>query len=265
MDNLKDKFNHKTLVPDTLWIIQDNKKYTKSDTCNNYLLKLQSPETFYLIDTGSGIFNIRQYIENFILNGRNQPIKVLLTHTHFDHSGGIKYFDEIYVNQIEKVRIEASEKLTYDIADPDSVRNWMSNTFNFVPVDSEKIFTFDQLNDERIQILNTPGHSPGSCCIYVATGPSVLFSGDTLYRKPTIVNFPTSDIAMFKESLQTLKKIIVDLEIEMICPGHYFAGRKKEPLHNKDAIVWIENNLSRHKGIGSFLSLTTLYQGNIID
>src|SRR6201999_82134 len=35
--------------------------------------------------------------------------------------------------------------------------------------------------DTRLQVLHTPGHSPGSCCLY-APELNALFSGDTLFQ-----------------------------------------------------------------------------------
>jgi glyoxylase-like metal-dependent hydrolase (beta-lactamase superfamily II) len=37
------------------------------------------------------------------------------------------------------------------------------------------------VGDLRLQVLHTPGHSPGSICLYEANA-GVLFSGDTLFR-----------------------------------------------------------------------------------
>jgi len=38
-----------------------------------------------------------------------------------------------------------------------------------------------QLAGERLEVLHTPGHSPGGVCLYAA-GDRVVFSGDTLFR-----------------------------------------------------------------------------------
>jgi glyoxylase-like metal-dependent hydrolase (beta-lactamase superfamily II) len=48
-----------------------------------------------LIDTGTGVGNIRKYVERFT----KLPIIVILTHAHIDHSAGSFYFDDVYINE----------------------------------------------------------------------------------------------------------------------------------------------------------------------
>ena len=38
-----------------------------------------------------------------------------------------------------------------------------------------------EVGGDRLQVIHTPGHSPGGCCLYVPT-ESVVFSGDTLFN-----------------------------------------------------------------------------------
>ena len=38
-----------------------------------------------------------------------------------------------------------------------------------------------EVGGARLEVLHTPGHSPGGCCLHDADG-AVLFSGDTLFR-----------------------------------------------------------------------------------
>ena len=37
------------------------------------------------------------------------------------------------------------------------------------------------MGETTLEVLHTPGHSPGGCCLHDAAG-EVVFSGDTLFR-----------------------------------------------------------------------------------
>ena len=53
----------------------------------------------------------------------------------------------------------------------------------------------------RLEVLNTPGHSPGCCCLY-APDLGVLFSGDTLFNGgPGATGRSYSDYATIVESI----------------------------------------------------------------
>ena len=52
-----------------------------------------------LIDTGSGIGNVRSYVDSLC----GLPLTVMITHGHYDHTGGMFCFDEVYMNSEERI------------------------------------------------------------------------------------------------------------------------------------------------------------------
>ncbi len=74
-----------------------------------------------------------------------------------------------------------------------------------------------QLGDLKIQVIHTPGHTPGGVCFYIAQ-EKVLISGDTLFRG-TIGNlsFTTARPHLMWESLKTLSKLPKETRV---IPGH---------------------------------------------
>ncbi|HJX70072.1 MAG TPA: MBL fold metallo-hydrolase [Dehalococcoidia bacterium] len=70
-----------------------------------------------------------------------------------------------------------------------------------------------QLN---LQILHTPGHSPGALSIYWADN-KVLIPGDVVfYGGVGRTDFPGGSITLLKQSIEKLSK----LEVEYLLPGH---------------------------------------------
>ena len=68
----------------------------------------------------------------------------------------------------------------------------------------------------NLQILHTPGHSPGSISIYWPDG-KVLIPGDVIfYGSVGRTDFPGGSITTLKQSIDKLSK----LDIEYLIPGH---------------------------------------------
>ena len=72
---------------------------------------------------------------------------------------------------------------------------------------------------ETVQVIHTPGHTPGSAC-YLLPKRGVLFTGDTLFSDGTrlsrSVPFPGYDGEAYRESL----RLLASLDFDVICGGH---------------------------------------------
>jgi glyoxylase-like metal-dependent hydrolase (beta-lactamase superfamily II) len=68
----------------------------------------------------------------------------------------------------------------------------------------------------NLQVLHTPGHSPGSLSIYWPDN-RVLISGDVVfYGGVGRTDFPGGSITLLKQSIEKLSK----LEVDYLLPGH---------------------------------------------
>ena len=64
------------------------------------------------------------------------------------------------------------------------------------------------LNGTRLLVLHTPGHSPGSMCLYDASSQT-LFSGDTIFADGGVgrTDFQGGDIVALHRSIERLTKL----------------------------------------------------------
>ena len=73
-----------------------------------------------------------------------------------------------------------------------------------------------KLLDKDYLFIETPGHSPGSTCIFFNDS---VFTGDTILNNTkTTLNFPHSNRKAFKDSINKLKRYLADGMT--INPGH---------------------------------------------
>jgi hydroxyacylglutathione hydrolase len=80
------------------------------------------------------------------------------------------------------------------------------------------------LGDKTFQAILTPGHSPGSICLYWPE-KKVLFTGDVVFSQSIgRTDLPGGSGKQLKESISRL----AELDVEVLCPGHgdVVAGRE---------------------------------------
>ena len=127
---------------------------------------------------------------------------ILLTHGHFDHVGGVReIFNEtdcdIYLCPAD---CQMPETMT---AGP------LCYTNSYTEGD------ILHLAGLTIQVLHTPGHTPGSVCLLC---DNALFSGDTLFAGSCgRTDLPGGDWEVIHESLRRLAKLGKDYRV---FPGH---------------------------------------------
>lgn len=93
------------------------------------------------------------------------------------------------------------------------------------------------LGDRRVEVIHTPGHSPGGIALWeAATG--VLISGDIIYDGPLIEDTYHADAGDYVRSMQRLLR----LPVRVVHGGHFpsFSGAR---LHDMIG-AWL-----REKGI----------------
>jgi len=168
-----------------------------------------------LIDAGTGKDSKRNISKiKDILNGRKLDM-IILTHFHFDHIGGLKYLLKEFDAE---VLAGAGDAPFIASGDPEyTLSGWYGDDEAYT-TDVNELFDGDviDLGEHRLRVVNTPGHTSGSICLYDEVTLS-LFSGDTLFARGIgRTDLPSGSTG---ELIRSLKKLN-DMEIKMLYPGH---------------------------------------------
>jgi hydroxyacylglutathione hydrolase len=181
---------------------------------NTYLLCHQNGKAI-LIDPGCYYVAEQDLLKKFI-NDNNLTITQLVnTHCHLDHVFGNKWAAEtfnleLYIHPLEEKLLEYA---------PTSGLQWglsfenYNGKLNFLN-EGDKLM----LEDELIEILHTPGHSPGSISFY-NKNHNVLISGDVLFKESIgRTDLPLGDYDTLIKSIQ--EKLFVLPDITRVYSGH---------------------------------------------
>lgn len=139
--------------------------------------------------------------------------KILLTHSHWDH------FADAHL-----LKMRTAAQLYVHPSDVGNLEHPGSDGIPlFVPIHSVKP---DRLLKERdliqvgnlsLEVIHTPGHSPGSVCFYIE-GKKLLFSGDTLFEGSIgNLHLPTAQPDHMWDSLRKLSLLPNETRV---VPGH---------------------------------------------
>jgi glyoxylase-like metal-dependent hydrolase (beta-lactamase superfamily II) len=194
--------------------------YSHSNDCNIYLI--DGGTEMALIDTGggAGAIAIVDNIKSFGFDPKK--IKIAFnTHSHFDHILGNKKIRELTGC---KIAAHVAEAQAIEKLDPLLVLTDMAKEqgleINTTNVDlSLKDGDFLKIGSYSLEIIHTPGHTPGGISIFTEIeGNRILFSGDTVSAQGKLgfINGPGFNLKEWKESLAKLVK----LKIDILLPGH---------------------------------------------
>ncbi len=144
-----------------------------------------TPHDIILIDTGLGYSNIdgtMQIHQNLIDNGINpmDVTKVILSHLHKDHSGGVSREDKVF-NQKTFAFPQATyyvNKNEYDFAMATGAPSFTPAEFNILGSSDKVVFTQDnQTIEDYIFLKHTGGHSPHHQSITIEIDDEIVFFG----------------------------------------------------------------------------------------
>ncbi len=176
-----------------------------------------------LIDTGLGVADISQPVRAIT----SLPIQVVTTHVHSDHIGGHWHFQDIAVHRLEEPWLNGHFPLSRQMV---LRNNLLLQPCDFPPEFDPAHYQIYQgpptriledgdwldCGDRRVQVLHTPGHSPGHICLWEPQR-GALYSGDLAYLGKLDCFYPSTDPALFAQSIQR----IAALPAKTLRPGHH--------------------------------------------
>ena len=180
-----------------------------------------------LIDTGAG-WSVDKIINNIKKLGfdSNNLTKILLTHCHIDHIGGApeikkRFGSRLYIHKLDAPPLENGDPIL-------TAAKWYQTSFPPTPVDVK--FNLPEgilmIGEQRIVCLHTPGHTPGSICIYLDKNDKrVLFAQDL--HGPILPEFGSN-----LDDWDRSTKKLLDLDADILCEGHFGIYKTKKDVRN---------------------------------
>ncbi|MET0703769.1 MAG: MBL fold metallo-hydrolase [Mycobacterium sp.] len=148
---------------------------------------------------------------------------VLVTHHHPDHIGGSMMGFEL------KGLAELLERVSVPVHVNTHEAEWVSRITGIPLSDLTAHEHGDKVavGDIDIELLHTPGHTPGSQCFLL---DGRLVAGDTLFLDGCgRTDFPGGNVDEMFRSLQQLSKLSGD---PTVFPGHWYSAEPSAPLEN---------------------------------
>lgn len=169
---------------------------------NCYILEDDQTNLAAVIDPGDEPELIQEALEKEGVEVRY----LLLTHGHYDHTTAVPALHRVYPQA--------------DIYIHQADANGAGSTLFPLAGEVDDLKIYDEgdvirLGDHEIQVLHTPGHSPGSVTLKVE---DVLFTGDTLFAG----SCGRTDLrgGSYEQIMQSLKRL-GELKGDFhVCPGH---------------------------------------------
>ncbi len=187
---------------------------TSGQDCCVYLIC--SEKEMALIDTGCGKAYKSMILNITRLGFEPEKIRtVLLTHCHIDHVGAAEFLRKDYGSKIiahenDSPPLESGDQIL-TAAFLYGIRLKPMRIDYKIRGETEAI----EVGKLTLNILHTPGHTPGSVSAFVDTGKLRVLFGQDIHG-PFHPDFG-SDIQLWRKSMQKLLK----LQADILCEGHF--------------------------------------------
>ena len=221
---------------------------------NSFLI--EGSERAILLDTGLGVADIKAVAQGL----SSKPLRVVNSHSHFDHVGGNRLFDDISIHAagVDMLAEAAPEGLaeSYLAFTERMLAAWpaykAADDVYFHLLTAERLLRplpadFDRdsyaivpsrattalqdgdvldLGDRQLRVLHTPGHSPDSICLHDEAN-GLLFGGDTINTGPIYAHGSDVDLPDFAQSTARLAHLQTDIRRVFVCHFLRYDGQPR--------------------------------------
>lgn len=178
-----------TPLEERVWVAETSDKTT--------MYIIEGDDRALLFDTGTQV----RALDSIVRCITCKPLCVVLSHCHYDHAGGVGYFDEIWMHPADTVLL------------------WRMPPYAGRICDVREGDVFD-LGGRRLEAVEMPAHTPGSIVLMDWEAGS-CYSGDAFGSGQVWLQVePTLPLSVY---LATVKKMqqAMDRGITKIYCGHY--------------------------------------------
>ena len=179
-----------------------------------------------LIDTGCGIGNLRKAVEEVT----DKPVMIINTHTHADHLGSNRQFDDIAMFDHPLSHRVAKEGVSHQVMQVEildeslMVKPWPKefdpNGFSLPPFrvnrwldDGDRI----DLGGRDLEVIHTPGEAPDHICLLDRVGRK-LFCGDILVLGSVWTHLEGGSL---KDLMMSYRRLMAHLDdFDHLMPSH---------------------------------------------
>lgn len=171
-----------------------------------FMYLVEGKERALLIDTGCGIGNIAEYVQTLT----RLPLTVVLTHGHYDHCGGMYRFDEVYLNEAERVptAIHYTEEKGHAVAKDHGIECGEDTVTKIRDIRMHDVtdgMKFDLGGGVCVETICCPGHTVATMAMLIQPD-RLLLTGDACHWI-TYLHFESGlTVETFRNSLIRLQK-----------------------------------------------------------
>ena len=177
-----------SLIDKGTWVVET------ADQVSMYIL--EGENRAMLIDTGTKC----EGLDSIVRQITGKPLYVVLTHNHDDHSGNIRYFDEVYMHPADTLVPGGCFNGKY---------LWLQDGDSF------------DLGGRKIEVHLMRGHTPGSV-ILVDRSIHAAFTGDTFGSGLVWLQLrPIVPVTEYYQSCLRMEQLMKEEKIVKLYVGHY--------------------------------------------